>query len=187
MKKILAIIFAAIVYTGVNAQENEIQTLFGGGTRISGMGGPLMSFSSIHGELSHMMGGGGGVILGDFFFGGYGEGLTNPIIVEGNKTELGHGGFWAGYSFMGRNAFHPAVSSQIGWGNVKQFDDYVILSTDNIFVINPAIELEMNFTKFFRMGVGAHYRFVSGVNTTALTDSDFSGPGAFLTFKFGWF
>ena len=49
----------------------------------------------------------------------------------------------------------------------------------------------MNFTKFFRLGVGVHYRIVTGVNPSVhnsnLTNSDFSGPGVSLAFKFGWF
>ena len=187
MKKILITLLAAMMLMNINAQDSEIQTIFGGGTRISGMGGPMMSFTSIDGKFSHMMGGGGGVLLGDLFLGGYGEGLTNPIVIGGNKTEFGHGGFWAGYSFMGKRPFHPAISTQMGWGTITQLDEFTVLSTDNVFVINPAIELEMNFVRFFRLGVGAHYRFVSGVHTSTLTNSDFSGPGVFLTFKFGWF
>lgn len=70
MKKVLTIFLAGTMMLMANAQDNEIQTLFGGGTRISGMGGPMMSFSSIGGELAHMMGGGGGILLGDLFLGG---------------------------------------------------------------------------------------------------------------------
>ena len=188
MRKMLFALALVLLVAGSSAQENGIQTLFGSGTRISGFGGPIMSFTSINGEFAHMMGGGGGVLLGDFFFGGYGEGLTNSIIAGGNRINFGHGGFWTGYSFLADLAFHPSIATQIGWGNISQRDDgYYNLSNDNVFVINPAIELEMNFTKFFRLGVGAHYRLVSGVNTSTLTNADFSGPGAFLSFKFGWF
>jgi hypothetical protein len=188
MRKMLLTFILILSLAGLSAQENGIQTLFGSDTRISGLGGPNMSFTSINGEFAHMMGGGGGVMLGDFFFGGYGEGLTNSIIAGGNRISFGHGGFWTGYSFMADRVLHPSLSTQIGWGNIAQRDEgYFNLSDDNVFVINPAIELEMNFTKFFRLGVGAHYRFVSGVNTSTLTNSDFSGPGAFLSFKFGWF
>jgi hypothetical protein len=188
MKKLLFAFVLVVSAAGLKAQENEIQTLFGSGTRISGFGGPTMSFTSINGEFAHMMGGGGGVLLGNFFIGGYGEGLTNSIVAGGNRISFGHGGFWTGYSFMADRALHPCLSTQMGWGNLSQRDDgHYNLTEDNIFVINPAIELEMNFTRFFRLGVGAHYRFVSGVNTSTLTNSDFSGPGAFLSFKFGWF
>ena len=188
MKKLLFALVLVVSAAGLEAQENDIQTLFGSGTRISGFGGPTMSFTSINGEFAHMMGGGGGVLLGDFFIGGYGEGLTNSIIAGGNRISFGHGGFWTGYSFMADRAFHPCLSTQIGWGNLSQRDEnHFNLSEDNIFVINPALELEMNFTRFFRLGVGVHYRFVSGVNTSTLTNADFSGPGASLSFKFGWF
>ncbi len=188
MRKMFFTIVLILSVAGLKAQENEIQTLFGSGTRISGFGGPSMSFTSINGEFAHMMGGGGAVLLGDYFIGGYGEGLTNSIVAGGNNIRFGHGGFWTGYSFMSERALHPCISSQIGWGDISQQDegDYT-LTNDNVFVINPTIELEMNFTKFFRLGVGAHYRIVSGVNTSTLTNSDFSGPGAFLSFKFGWF
>jgi len=188
MRKILFTIMLVLSVAGLKAQENGIQTLFGTGTRISGFGGPTMSFTSINGEFAHMMGGGGAVLLGDFFIGGYGEGLTNSIIAGGNRISFGHGGFWTGYSFMADRALHPSISTQIGWGNISQHDEgYYNLTNDNVFVVNPTIEMEMNFTKFFRLGVGAHYRIVSGVNTSTLTNSDFSGPGAFLSFKFGWF
>ena len=189
MKKTLIIFLAGMMMLTANAQDSDIQTIFGGGTRISGMGGPMMSFSSIGGELAHMMGGGGGVLLGDLFLGGYGVGLTNPVMPDGaTRTEFGHGGFWAGYSFMAEKAFHPVFSSQMGWGSISQPDENT--DQDNIFVINPAIELEMNFTRFFRLGVGAHYRFTMGVDpsrSSGLDNRDFTGPGAFLTFKFGWF
>jgi hypothetical protein len=188
MKKILFTFLSVVILGSVNAQENGIQTLFGGDTRISGMGGPMMGFSSIDGEFAHMMGGGGGVLLGDLFLGGYGMGLTNSIMAGGNKTEFGHGGFWVGYSLMGKKPFHPVVSTQMGWGTITQVDDNIELyPPDGIFVMNPAVELEMNFTRFFRLGIGAHYRLVSGVNTSVLANRDFSGPGAFMTFRFGWF
>jgi hypothetical protein len=188
MRKIITILAVFLSFTGLKAQENDIQTLFGSGTRISGFGGPTMSYTSITGAFAHMLGGGGGVLLGDFFLGGYGEGLTNSITAGGNRISFGHGGFWSGYSFMASRALHPCFSTQIGWGSISQRDkDYYNLSEDNVFVINPTLELEMNFTRFFRLGVGAHYRFVSGVNTSTLNNADFSGPGAFLSFKFGWF
>jgi hypothetical protein len=187
MKRIIIILITAMMLMVVKGQDSDIQTIFGGDTRISGMGGPIMSFSSMNGEFALMMGGGGGVLLDDFFIGGYGEGLTNQIIVGGNKTEFGHGGFWAGYSYMGNKSFHPAISSQVGWGTLTQMNDFTVVSTDHIFVVNPALELEMNFLKFFRLGVGIHYRFVTGVNTSLLSNQDLSGPGALITFKFGWF
>ena len=192
MRKIIIAAFIVLFFSGLKAQDSEIQTLFSGSTRISGFGGPTMSFTTVNGEFAHMMGGGGGVLLGNFFLGGYGEGLTNGISVDGARLDFGHGGFWTGYSFLANRPFHPSISAQIGWGGVSEIDyNYYELSSDNVFVFNPAIELEMNFTRFFRLGVGVHYRIVTGVNPSVhnsnLTNSDFSGPGISLDFKFGWF
>ncbi len=191
MRKIFAVILSLSVTASVFSQDQEIQTLFGYGTRISGFGGPFMSFTTINGEFAHMMGGGGGVLLGDFFLGGYGEGLTNYIenIEGGDKIEFGHGGFWTGYSFFGVKPIHPAFSLQLGWGDIslKDPEGYESYYNDNVFVVNPTVELEMNFTKFFRLSVGGHYRLVTGVDASLLSGQDMSGPGAFLAFKFGWF
>ena len=192
MKRVFAAALITLTFFGLKAQDSEIHTLFSGSTRISGFGGPMMSFTTVNGQFAHMMGGGGGVLLGDFFIGGYGEGLTNGIPANEYRLDFGHGGFWTGYSFMANRPFHPAVSAQIGWGSVGERDyNYTNFSMDNVFVFNPALELELNFTRFFRLGVGIHYRLVQGVNpemhSSNLTNSDFSGPGALLTFKFGWF
>ena len=52
-------------------------------------------------------------------------------------------------------------------------------------------EFEMNFAKFFRLGIGVHYRLVTGVNPdmhySRLTNSDLLGPGAQVAVKYGWF
>jgi len=191
MRKTIIIALILLLFSGLKAQDNDIQTLFSGNSRISGFGGPLMSFTTISGQFAHMMGGGGGVLLGDFFFGGYGEGLTTGITVDGNRLDFGHGGFWTGYSFKASQPFHPTVSAQIGWGTVSEHNvnNTYFGTPDNVFVFNPAVELEMNFTKFFRLGVGVHYRFVTGADPSIinLTNSDLSGPGVLLAFKFGWF
>ena len=94
MKKILLFSLMMMALGSLSAQDNEIQTLFSGKTRISGFGGPTMSFTIINGEFAHMMGGGGAVLLGDFFIGAYGEGLTTGIESQSSpyKLEFGHGG-----------------------------------------------------------------------------------------------
>jgi hypothetical protein len=191
MKKISLLIISMFLIVNLFSQDKEIQTLFGAGIRISGFGGPFMSFTTANGEFAHMMGGGGGILLGDFFFGGYGEGLTNYIenIQGGDQIEFGHGGFWTGYTFWGAKPIHPAISFQIGWGGISLRDpqDQQTTYDDNVFVVNPTVECEMNFTKFFRLSIGANYRLVTGVNTLNLSNQDMSGPGIFLAFKFGKF
>jgi hypothetical protein len=182
-------------------QEREYQTLVQPGqARISGMGGPFMQFTSIGGDFAHMMGGGGAILVGDFWFGGYGLGLTNHIYADKlrslpdytteDRLSASHGGFWIGYSLFGERPVHVAISSLIGWGQVGVIRDYYTAYQDGVFVMSPTVEVELNLTRFFRLGVGASYNlyaFVHDGNIPGYDWTDFSSPGGFLSFKFGWF
>jgi len=143
-----------------------------------------------------MMGGGGAVLLDNFFVGGYGLGLTNaiPDYVNdnpGDQLTLGHGGFWLGYSLYGNKPIHVAFSTMIGWGEfgITQSDEYYPYLRDNIFVLAPTVELEANVTRYLRIGAGVSYNIFTMVDESmhGYTNSDLSALGGFLSFKFGWF
>jgi len=155
-----------------------------------------MQFTSVAGEFGHMMGGGGAVLLNNFFLGGYGLGLTNaiPDYVNQNPSDrltLGHGGFWLGYSLFGEKPIHITFSSLIGWGEFGVMEDYGTYPfvRDKIFVLSPTVELELNLTRYFRIGAGASYNIYTLVDQSmhGYTNADLSAPGGFLSFKFGWF
>jgi hypothetical protein len=200
MKKILISIVLICLITDINAQSDEFQTIRSkSGITISGFGGPMMSFTQIGGDFAHMMGGGGGIIINDFFFGGYGMGKTNELVFKNDITlsnvmVFGHGGFWFGYTMFGNKAIHPVIHTQVGWGAISQFQkDWqtaVItpepLSTDQVFVLAPTAELELNFSRFFRLGGGMSYSFVYNTDGP-YTFADFAKPGFFISFKFGYF
>jgi len=198
MKRITTVMLMLAVLTAAFSQEKEYQTIFDNqDLRISGMGGPFMQFTSVAGEFGHMMGGGGGVLLNNFFFGGYGLGLTNAIPDYVNlspntdRLTLGHGGFWLGYSLFGQKPIHLTFSSMIGWGEfgVMQYDGYYPFIRDKIFVVAPTVEVEVNLTRYFRIGAGASYNLYTMMDEQmhGYSSSDISAPGGFLSFKFGWF
>ena len=60
-------------------------------------------------------------------------------------------------------------------------------ASDLIWVLEPTVSLEMNVMKFFRIGAGASYRYVLGVDSGGLTNEDFGGLSAMLILKFGRF
>ena len=197
MKKlILSGIILAVTCTAF-AQERDYQTIFDKkDLRISGLGGPFMQFTGVAGEFGHMMGGGGAVLLNDFYFGGYGLGLTNaiPDYVNDNTNDrlsLGHGGFWLGYSLFGDRPIHASISTLIGWGEfgIMQYDGYYPFVRDKIFVLSPILEVEVNLTRYFRLGAGVTYNLYTMVDEDqhGYRGSDLSAPGGFLSFKFGWF
>ncbi len=180
------------------SQDKEYKTIVDfDDARISGMGGLMMQFTAIDGEFAHMLGGGGAVLLGDFFVGAYGLGLTNNIPLDwedneeyqyGDRLSVGHGGFWLGYSLHGERPIHVTFSSLLGWGSIGVGSGYYPDAiTDGIFVISPTIEAELNMTRFFRIGVGVTYNIYTFVDLPGYSGSDFSSPGGFLALKFGWF
>jgi hypothetical protein len=187
MKRIILFSLILIASTAIIAQEDdEFETIFGQDTQFSGFGGPWMNFTTLNGEFAHMMGGGGGVLLNSsFYFGGYGYGLTNQINYQGDKLDFGYGGLMTGYIFNSNEALHPMIGFQMGWGDISMKDTEL---SDQVYVLNPIVELEMNLTQYFKIGVGAGYRYVSGVdNIGTLANSDFSGFSGRLSFYFGWF
>ncbi len=175
--------------------DNNVQTVMGSIKikRISGFGGPIMSFTSLNGEFAHLMGGGGGVILNNLFIGGYGEGVTNTLTIGGTASltdfDFGHGGFWVGYEIGHKMIIHPVISSRIGWGGITGYDEINSKEVkDNFFVLIPTISAEINLTRFFKINIGAEYRRTFNVNNLiGLNDNNFSGLGVHLNFLFGWF
>lgn len=199
MKKLLLLIAIILMPFLVHAQEESFETIGSvhGRVKVSGFGGPIMSFTTIDGQFAHMMGGGGAVIINNFFIGGYGMGKTTELQYKGepsNVMNFGHGGFWLGYTFKHNKAIHPVIHTQLGWGGISKYSkdfDYEMDPTniDQVFVICPTFELEMNFSRFFKLGAGVNYSFVynTGQINSPYTFEDLSNPGVFVSLKFGWF
>jgi len=195
--KKLFVIILFVVGSVLYAQE---ETLLGD-EEVShgGFGGPVVKFTTIKDKFGVLVGGRGGWIINhSFVIGGGGYGLVNEI--EGTRyfsgermlLNFGYGGFEMEYIMNWDKIAHGSVYLMIGGGGVNQrrsWDDWDWddKETDAFFVLEPAVNLEVNMTSFFRLGVGASYRFVSGINENNLEDNDFSGPSATLTLKFGKF
>lgn len=173
--------------------QNKEETLFGNVNHIGGFGGPMIEVSSINGETVADVGGGGALILDNFFFGGYGLGTDAPNIQIGLETldiDFGHGGLWFGFVAPPYKVAHIYSSFKLGWGetNLKDSDGDKLFS-DNVLVLTPEIGVELNITSWFKLAFTGGYRFVDGVNSlpAGLNDDTFSSPFGALTFRFGGF
>lgn len=202
MKKFFLVLITGLLSISLlTAQDDDFKTIFqkkeDKKIKVTGFGGPMMSFTAIGNEFAFMMGGGGVVVVGNAFFGGYGMGKTNTIAYKYNEEYnmgFGHGGFWLGYITRPYRPFHITFSTQIGWGGISlnpdiPDTDVESISSESVFVLSPVIELEMNFSRFVRIGIGGSFSYVSGagITRTAYTTSDFLRPALTLTFKFGYF
>ncbi len=176
-------------------QAEQQETLFRNARFVGGFGAPFFEFG-LGSEPRHSAGVGGGVVVDDFFFGGYGmagldlgELIDDPDQVE--QLDIAHGGLWFGYTYASNKIVHPYASMRLGWGAVNiQFDDpnQTYESVDKIFVFTPELGAEINLTRWWRLVGTAGYRVVSGVDEeTGFRNSDFRGWTAAVTMRFGSF
>lgn len=183
------LIFLVFTFQGFGQSE----TLFSDVHVISGFGGPIVEFSGFKGEVIPAVGGGGGIMLDDFFMGGYGIGgldFRDPDVdLENYQMKLGHGGFWLGYHHQRHKLLHVFASAKLGWGDIDvKYNGNGPRPSDNIFVVQPEAGFEVNLFRWFKLAGTVGYRSVTGVNEIeTYSNSDFSGVTGALTFRFGWF
>ena len=94
---------------------------------VGGFGGPIFEFG-LNNNLNTSVGGGGGLVLNNFFIGGYGLGSVDfeQLFEEGevDVLDIGHGGFWLGGTFQPYRLLHLYGSARVGWGAINvDFDD----------------------------------------------------------------
>ncbi len=83
---------------------------------------------------------------------------------------------WGAAQSVASPAPAPAVTTPVGSNRM-----------DGFFVVEPAVNLDFNMTHSFRLSLGGSYRWVKGVNSTASTNKELTGPSAMITFRFGSF
>jgi hypothetical protein len=194
MKQLLAMAAFLLIGGGLFAQT---QTLFGNADVKGAFGGPLLEFSEVNGEFAVDVGGGGALVINDFFLGGYGMGTTFNDVTVGEKDytiQFGHGGFWLGYVYKPEKIVHVYSQVKTGWGNIRLLeepnddkDDAAF--RDAVYVLTPELGLEINVTKFLKVALTGGYRWVADVDNTpgGLTQDDFNSWQGGISFRIGGF
>ncbi|MCF6171512.1 MAG: hypothetical protein L3J31_01260 [Bacteroidales bacterium] len=131
-----------------------------------------------------------------FLAGGYGGLLIEPILMPMKPV---HVSFPIIFGAGGVTAAPPGSWDGYNHGGGYYYDNYYY-DTDAFFVFQPGLEVEFNIVKFFRIALGASYRFTDGINLqykyfdnnnvekTVIVDSKaLNAFNASITFKFGWF
>ncbi|MFT4971725.1 MAG: hypothetical protein ACI9XO_000463 [Paraglaciecola sp.] len=198
MKKTLTMLLLSAAIS-MSAQQDE--TIFFDINRVGIFGGPIFEFTALNDEVNTATGGGGAIILNNFFVGAYGmknskiDGFDfNTASEQFTDIRFKHGGFWLGGTPLQSKAVHPYFSGRIGWGNTSysrvdlSSSEEVQFLKDEIFVLTPEVGVEFNIFRFFRIAVTADYRYVSGVeDANPLTNKDLSTFGGAITLRFGSF
>ncbi len=120
-------------------------------------------------------------------------------IAPQQSLAVGYGGVMLEYIGNSDKLLHYGIQLGIGWGGAgyvdRNFDNFGRIgrnnlrnfSSDAFFVLEPGAYAELNIAKWFRIGVGASYRYVNGVELQGLSNDDLSGISGNLLFKFGSF
>jgi hypothetical protein len=195
MKNAIAICFL-LAATAVFAQKDE--TMFSDVNRIGGWGAPIFEYTNLNNDVTVVSGGGGALVLNDFYLGGYGMGTasyTNLSITFDESVKFKHGGFWIGYTPIQHRVVHPYASVKLGWGKANYTLTDNLTNSElgrqrsNVFVTTPEAGLEVNVFSFFRIAATASYRWVNGFDPVGgfTAEDDLSSFGATLTLRFGGF
>lgn len=190
----LAVSLALVCTLPLRAQSQP-ETLFGGVARVSGWGGPTVRIGEFAGKTAGFVGGRGGVLLGGgFTIAGMGAGLVNDNIREpggtGRQLNMGYGGLYLEQMIAPNRLLHLSVGTLLGAGGaswIDRFDRRIQTPTDGFFVVEPEVSVEVNVTRFLRVGVTGTYRSVSGLDLPGLPTAQLSGVTGGLSFKFGKF
>lgn len=216
MKKIsLVFLFAMLVFCNPTfaqeQKEGEIRTLFGNNDKIShgGYGALLINYSQFDDKDVILVGARGGWIINHGIaigLGGYG--FANQInyknlqIGDQNYNDYflsgGYGGLLIEPILFPQHPVHISLPVLIGGGgaayvNNDWYDynnnswEYYTIDSSPFFVIEPGIEIEFNMVKFMRIGLGAYYRYTSGLDLVKTDEHILDGFSAGLSLKFGKF
>lgn len=217
---------AFICTAGAQDDNNDVRTLFGSNKDQSngGYGAVSVNYSKIWDRDGLVIGGRGAWIIDHNFglgIGGYGfmtDPKTDPFITDNNGKQLkyqltgGYGGLLFEPIVGAKQPVHLSFPILVGAGGVAytrhwehtDWDnpDYDYQNTyedsDAFFVLEPGAELEFNMLKFFRIALGASYRYTSNINLsyqsstveepTAIGTQDMlRGWNYGITLKFGKF
>ena len=188
MKKLSILLLGLLASIGLSAQQ---ETLFGNIDVWGGFGAPIFEISTIADESIVSVGGGGAVIMDNFFFGGYGLGTDDAnyrFEEEDYRIKYKNGGLWLGLTSNPYKLIHFYGSTRLGWGKAQLKQDGDIVFSDRIFTVTPELGFEVNVTQFFQLAITAGYRVTTGINDLpGLSNTDFSNIMGGITLRFGGF
>lgn len=191
MKKyqlVLSLCFFIGAWSQIQAQE---ETVFDDLRVVGAFGSPFVEIGSINGEVGADVGGGGALIFNSFFIGGYGLGTEYPEFIDAGKDygiKFNHGGLWMGYAAKSHKIVHFYSDLRIGWGKTRLREEGETIATDRIFALTPEVGIEVNLTRFLKLGLTGGYRWVNGITKLpGLGNEDFTSPVGTITFRFGGF
>ncbi|MEM6298935.1 MAG: hypothetical protein AAF740_09635 [Bacteroidota bacterium] len=202
-KQLFFTILCCLFTTAIFAQRSgdDMKTLVSGTSHHGGFFAMNFKGTSIHDEPALLVGARVGwnidrvIAIG---FAGYGLAPTVSYAPEPNQSRvrplMGYAGLFAEPIVGSNRVVHLTFPMFIGGGWAGYLDDWndqndVQLQEDAvIWVAEPGANLEINVSRWMRLGVGTSYRFVGGIDKLETSyGEDFQGMNYHFMMKFGRF
>jgi len=189
--------------------HNQVKTLFG--NKDHSYGGYFsfdMDMGQLKGEETIELGGRLGCIIDHKFTIGFqGMGIANDLTIQEKVLEQdvdillvgGYGGMFLEPIIFPLQPIHVSFPLFFGVGGAgfisNTADDELYYTyhedADAFLVLRPGVEVELNLLKYFRIGIGARYRYLYDLNLryeeSYLNNSILNGFSGGISFKFGKF
>lgn len=213
MKKIILISIALVLSSLImKAQDPEFQyykdqemkTLLGRNRAGGGYGSFTIGYSMIDNQHAVLLGGRLAWVASHYIgigFGGTGfinEYHYEPALDREVFLAGGYGGLYIEPILFPRMPVHLSFPCLFGAGGISYITDdqnlnnNLIEDSEAFLLFEPAAEVELNLTRFFRLAIGASYRFPTpfnvGSNGSLIVDAEsLRGLSYMITMKFGKF
>ena len=176
-------------------KKDQMQTLFGFESKITGYGSLDTKFTRLNDKDAVIVGGHGGVIFNSYFYFGLGAyGLVTTNQFPGSSPEesldmqMGYTGLMMGFNVMPKKVIHFSVPLFLGVGNLELEHNNIFVENSAFLLFEPGVQLEVNVVQFMKIGLGVGYRMVHGTNLrNELTDDDLSYWSGNFSLVFGKF
>jgi len=182
----------------VNAQQQE--TLFANDINHGGFGSLVYGVTSVNGQAAFLRGTRGAWVIR------FSDGHAINIGLAGYRTKsnfdtvnwnrhdnepemrTNYGGFELEYVNNSYRLIHFGAQTLVGSGTVRyQNGGDFEKSSDDYFVLQPAGNIHLNVTHWFRISGSVLYRYAANVNLDGTGNSDLSGFSVSVGLRFGKF
>jgi hypothetical protein len=211
-KTVLLSALLIILYSAAFSQDpefeyyknKEIRTLLGRNRAGGGYSAFTAGYSVIDNKHAVLFGGRFGWLASHSI--GIGLGATGfineyhyePSIDREVFLAGGYGGLYIEPIFLPRSPIHLSFPVLFGAGGISyvskesDLNNNLVEDSEAFLIIEPAAELELNLTRFFRFSIGASYRFPTsfdvGLSGTPTANAEsIKGMSYIVSFKFGKF
>jgi len=185
-------------------KNNEYKTLLGHDKHSGVYGAFTIGYSEIENKQAVIFGGRFEWVAGHSIGIGFGgTGFINENHFESTLNSNvfltgGYGGLYIEPILMPNYPVHLSFPILLGCGGISyvtenwNFDHNMIQDSEAFLIAEPAVEIELNLTRNFRLAIGTSYRFTTPFDvglsgTPTVSSKALQGFSFMMTFKFGRF